>query len=128
MTFILGSIDTEPPESRPTKERKIGRKGDNGDNECAIICCEAEIDQVKFGSEWQEGPNYLRKERGTWPVTKELLLKAQTRSPQDPHISREILSLEDQLARERRNEVALCKGMFRDAKPTKTDSEENFRE
>jgi len=31
LTFILGAIDTEPPESRPAKERKIGRKADNRD-------------------------------------------------------------------------------------------------
>merc|ERR1719483_915969 len=39
-----------------------------------------------------------------YKMSKELLLKAQTRSPQDPHISKELLSLEDQLAREKKNE------------------------
>ena len=30
----------------------------------------AKADQVIFGSEWQDGPDYLRCERETWPISR----------------------------------------------------------
>jgi len=48
-----------------------------------------------------------------YSAARQLLIKAQERKPDDKDINRELLSLEEQLARDRKNEKELCQGMFR---------------
>ena len=33
----------------------------------------AKPDEVNFGSQWQDGPDYLKEERDTWPISRDFI-------------------------------------------------------